>query len=95
MLVMIKNERNDSVDRESRDGNIEGVIAKRKPVFTRLIFEDRLVIRAKDFCEQVHARLREKDSDKTEPKGIDPKRFAQIISNARAKEVCERGEEQM
>src|SRR6266496_485650 len=95
MAVKIKNERDDSVNRESSNRNIQGVIAKRKPVFARLVFEDRLVVGTKDFCEQVHACLRQENGNEPKPEGVSPKRFAKIVCDACAKEVRQRGEEKL
>jgi hypothetical protein len=39
--------------------------------------------------------LRKKDSNKSKPKGVCTERFTQVIGNARAEEIGQRGEQEV
>ena len=95
MIGVVEGIGNECYGCKGRDGYVKRVIAKRKPVLECLIFYDRLIFRAEDFRQETHARLRKDNSYETQPKGPCAKRFAEIIGNARAERVRQRGEEEM
>lgn len=86
---------NDRVDCERGNGNIQRVVAESLFFFGSLVFNERFVVRTKNFGKQIHAGLRENDLDETKPKQIEVKRLTEIIGNARAENIRQRGEEEM
>ncbi len=58
-------------------------------------FNQRLIVRAKNFCKQGHAQLREEDTCKSKRKWQRLKGFAKIGRDACAEGVRQRGEQEV
>lgn len=95
-LRFIVKKKSDERERgEERDGNIQHSITQALALGARFVFEERLHVEAKNLREQIHCRLREENDRQAHPKRVYDKRVAEIVGNARTKDIRQRGKEQV
>lgn len=90
---LIEKVRNEGDRRERSDGDIQGIITERQPIFARFTFLKRFHIEAEDFRQQVHAHLGKEDTKESQPEEIGLESLAEVIGNARTEEIRQRGKE--
>ena len=95
MMIIVKKQSNDRIGCERGDRNIKSIVAQERPLPAALTFDERFVLWAKHFCQQVHTGLGEKDGNQAQPERVGPKWFAEVVRNAGAEEVRQRGEKKM
>ena len=95
MMIVVKKQSNDRIGCERGDRNIKSIVAQERPLPAALTFDERFVLGAKHFCQQVHAGLGEKDGNQAKPERVGPKRSAEVVRNAGAEEVQQRSEEKV
>ncbi len=95
MLIVEKQEGKDGTGGKESDGDIKQVAAQFNAPRTRFVLEDWLVFRAKYLRKQIHARLRKDDDHKAKPEGFCAERFTEIIGDADAEQIGQRGKQEM
>lgn len=65
------------------------------PFSSGFVFGERFNVEAENFGEDGHSQLGEDDSEKPKPEGSGAEGSAEVISNARAEGVGQRGEEKV
>lgn len=90
--VKMNDESDDSgcADHASRD--VEQITAKGLFLFGSLTFDERFIVRTKDFAQECHAGLREQNTHKAEHEGHEQERFTQIGRDACTEEIGQRCE---
>jgi hypothetical protein len=80
---------------DTRQRCVKNIVAEDLSFGASLVFEQRFDVETKHFGKETHRRLREENCEQAQPKRTREERFAEVIGDARAEGVGQRGEEEV
>ena len=91
----IENKCDHGICSQRRNRKIKRIIPQYQAILAALPIDDRFIVRAEYFCQQVHAGLCQQASDQPQPKRVETKGLAEVVGNTRAEKIRQRGEKQV